>query len=412
MKSLSQLKIPAYFMNVPNPLTPVSHGLEKINPYLYVFNHTDPYRFFQPVRPVVYFSATWHINMVRKYNPSLIVFDSVDEPCDEFASWQPYYNKAVAMSDIVLATSGQLYHRAKAINPNTFLVPNACDFSFFSQAQSRNARTPSDIADIADIAAIAKPVIGYIGAVASWLDFELLEQLALTHPEYNIVMIGPMYNVSKVPRPANIHWLGFKEYALLPFYAQMFDVGIIPFKNTRMTSAVNPIKMWEYMAVGMPVVTTAVPEALKYGSLLWYSRTREEFSQNINAALKEDSEERKNQRREIARRNSWLSRAQSVKQLIEAALSEKKKAGLLPETLPEPPDFERLLPASHRLRAHPSAHMSRKFYSVRTARGNQLQRYVTPPRNVPVSLKAPPYANPNLNFTVKSPPPYHVGSIV
>ncbi|MDR1159951.1 MAG: glycosyltransferase [Syntrophomonadaceae bacterium] len=399
MKSFSQLGIPSYFMNVPNPLRPVSHGLEKINQHLYVFNHADPYRSFQPVMPVVYFSATWHINMVHKYNPSLIVFDSVDEPCDEFASWRPHYHKAVTMSDIVLATSDPLYQAAKAMNPNTFLVPNGCDFEFFSQAQRPEGETPSDIA------AVKKPIIGYIGAVASWLDLDLLEQLALSHPEYNIVMIGPMYNVHKVPQPANIHWLGFKDYDLLPSYARVFDVGIIPFKNTRMVSAVNPIKMWEYMAVGMPIVTTAVPETLKHGSLLWYSRTREEFFQNISAALNENSEERKNQRREIARHNSWLSRAQSIKQLLENALETKKNAGLLPENLPAPPDFERFMDASRRLRLRPYAHTNHKLRSVKA------RHHITPPRNALISA-GPQHTNPDPNFTVKTLSPYHVGSVV
>ena len=94
-----------------------------------------------------------------------------------------------------------------------------------------------------DIANIPKPVIGYTGVIASWLDLELIDRLAEKFSDCSIVMVRPLYNISDVPRRPNIHYLGFKPYDQLAAYGQMFDVGIVPFKVTSMVESVNPIKM-------------------------------------------------------------------------------------------------------------------------------------------------------------------------
>ncbi|NLF45499.1 MAG: glycosyltransferase family 1 protein, partial [Syntrophomonadaceae bacterium] len=138
---------------------------------------------------------------------------------------------------------------------------------------------------------------------------------------YSFVMIGPKYNVSEVPRHPNLHWLGFKPYSELIYYTQMFDVGIIPFKLTSMVEAVNPIKMWEYMAVGMPVVTTALPEARQYEGLVYHSSDYNEFFSNITRALADNHPDRRAQRLELARNNSWLQRTRQIIRIIEAHLT-------------------------------------------------------------------------------------------
>lgn len=136
-------------------------------------------------------------------------------------------------------------------------------------------------------------------------------------------MIGPLYNVSTVPQRPNLHWLGFKNYEELPDYARCFDVGIIPFKNSSMIDAVNPIKMWEYLAAGMPVVTTAVPEAKKYEGILFYSQDEEAFLTNIQLALRDNSYLRREERLALARQNSWDARAERIIALIEYHLDKK-----------------------------------------------------------------------------------------
>lgn len=317
MTSFSELNIPVYYINNPSPHLPAVTGVEKINDNFFLFNNVDPMPFLKGVKPVVYFSAPAHVDMVRKYNPSLVVFDSVDEPSDEFEAWRPYYQRAVVSSDLVFTTSEKLYQLAISLNSNSYLVPNGCDYEYFSQASTRSRPIPGDMQGVNG------PIIGYIGVVATWLDLQLIDRLAAAYPNYNLVMVGPLYNVQDVPRRPNIHWLGFKPYEQLASYAQLFDVGIIPFKNSSMIEAVNPIKMWEYMGAGLPVVTTAIPEAWKYRDVVLYSDNEDIFIQNIYNALHYDTPEKRQNRIDLAAANSWQSRARQIIDIVENKLVEK-----------------------------------------------------------------------------------------
>ncbi len=316
MKSFSELQIRSYFMNRPYLFHPEA-GINQLNPYFYLLNQIDIRPYLNGVRPVIYFSSPHDIERIDQYDPSLVVFDSVDEPSGEFASWEKDYQKALQLADVVLATSDRLYKQAVSVNPNAHLVPNACDYEFFCQAVYKNLPIPEDMQNIRG------PVIGYSGAIATWCDLQLLEQLADNFPHCNIVIIGPLFNVSYVPVRPNIHWLGIKTYQQLPLYFQQFDVGIIPFKISSMVEAVNPIKMWEYLAVGIPVVTTAIPEASKYPGFVLFSENEEAFMENVKAALYHDNPTRKSQRMNLARNNSWTARAQQIIDIMEENLARK-----------------------------------------------------------------------------------------
>lgn len=317
MTGFSQLGITSYYINWQGLNIRRKKGIEQINPYLYLFNNVDPAPYLETVNPVVYYTSAAHADMIKNYHPELIVFDSVDEPSGEFEGWKPYYENAVRSADVVLATSQKLFSMASVINPNVYLVPNGCDFNYFSQGSSRALPIP------VELQYLPRPIIGYVGVLATWCDFDLIDQMARIFPQYSFVMIGPKYNVSDVPRHPNLHWLGFKPYSELIYYTQMFDVGIIPFKLSSMVEAVNPIKMWEYMAVGMPVVTTALPEAKQYEGVVYYSRDYDEFFSNITRALADNYPERREQRLELARNNSWQQRVQQIISIIETHLTAK-----------------------------------------------------------------------------------------
>lgn len=313
MRSFSELGIPVFFLNNSSTYSRKPNGISKLNDLFYLVNNVDPMPYINGAKPVVYYTNAAHVDLVHQYNPSLVVFDSVDEPSEEFASWRPNYYRAVASADIVLAASDKLYQMALRLNNNVHLVPNACDYEYFSG----NSDKYDYLAVDDDILTINKPIIGYIGAIASWCDLNLIAEIADNFPYYNVVMIGPYYNISKVPHRRNIHWLGFKPYEQLAAYARYFDVAIIPFKKTSMTESVNPIKMWEYLATGMPIVSTALPEARKYSDLIYCSEDHREFLINIKKALEEDSIEKREQRKDIASRNSWLERARTIMEIIE-----------------------------------------------------------------------------------------------
>ncbi|MGI6428362.1 MAG: glycosyltransferase [Syntrophomonadaceae bacterium] len=328
MKGFAQRGIPVFYLNRPGPYQEQPTGVSEPYPNFYLFNQVDPALQQKGIRPVVYYSACAQVNAVHQYNPSLVVFDSVDEPSDEFEAWRPFYFQAVGSADVVIATSEKLYSMALGINPNTYLVPNGCEFDYFFQASNGAFPIPADIADI------PKPIIGYTGVIASWLDLELIDRLAQEFSDCSIVMVGPLYNISDVPRRPNIHYLGFKPYEQLAAYEQAFDVGIVPFKLSSMVESVNPIKMWEYMAAGLPIVTTNIPEAAKYPEAIMCSQDEAAFLANVRRALYEDTPERRATRLAVARENSWLIRAQQIIEIIESHLA---KRGAPAQAPPLPP---------------------------------------------------------------------------
>ncbi|MDD3852221.1 MAG: glycosyltransferase [Syntrophomonadaceae bacterium] len=331
MKSFAELGLPVYWENRPSPHNSQIAGISEITPNFFLFNNVDSRPFLENIHPVVYYSATAQVDEIKKYNPSLVVFDSVDEPSDEFESWRPYYHRAVSSADLVITTSSKLHSMALALNPYSYMVPNGCDYEYFSRASRGALPVPEDIA------AIPGPIIGYIGVVATWLDFELIDHLAQAYPNCNIVIIGPLYNVTDVPRRSNIHYLGFKPYEQLAAYAQAFSVGIIPFKLSSMVESVNPIKMWEYMATGIPIVSTNLPETEKYRDIVHVSVTYEDFISNIQRALYDDTDDLRSKRLAVAAENSWISRARQIIALMEERLAAKGVAQ--PVAPVSPPTF-------------------------------------------------------------------------
>lgn len=133
-----------------------------------------------------------------------------------------------------------------------------------------------------------KPIIGYYGALASWFDYELIKYLALQRPEYNIVLLGIKYDDSFdkafLNKFSNIYFLGSKNYNVLPNYASRFTICTIPFLINDITQATSPLKLFEYMALGKPIVTTAMKECKKYNSV-FIANSKEEFVSLIDEAL-------------------------------------------------------------------------------------------------------------------------------
>jgi len=140
MKNFSLQGIPALFMNLPGIFQRDFRGIEEINPQLFVFHEVDPSPYLQGIMPVVYYSATAQVDKVGRYDPSLLVFDSVDEPSDEFSAWQPYYHRAVATADVVLCTSEKLYHSARLSTPMSTWSPMAVIMSIFPGQPGKNCR--------------------------------------------------------------------------------------------------------------------------------------------------------------------------------------------------------------------------------------------------------------------------------
>jgi glycosyltransferase involved in cell wall biosynthesis len=183
-------------------------------------------------------------------------------------------------SDCVIVSSDRLYATKHRHNPNTFLVTHGVDVAHF-----RKACDPS-LAVAAEMTAFEPPIIGFFGLIADWVDLELIRYLAVSRPKWTLVLIGKITtDVRMLQNVANIHLLGQKTYDELPNYAKAFDVAILPFVINDLTLAANPLKLREYLAAGLPVVSSAIPEAEKLSKVLRIGRNRSDFLNQIQSIL-------------------------------------------------------------------------------------------------------------------------------
>ena len=190
-------------------------------------------------------------------------------------------------ADMVVTTSMSLQESKSPLNPNTLLVPHGVDYDHFSRAVAEDFCAPADIADI------PHPRLGFFGLIRDWVDLDLLAEVARRRPEWQVVMIGDAtFDLAEYKSLPNMHFLGRKPYAELPAYCRQFDVGLIPFKMNELTKAVNPIKLREYLAAGLPVVASPLPEVQLYEHLIEIAETPEQTIKAIETALAAPKEAR------------------------------------------------------------------------------------------------------------------------
>jgi glycosyltransferase involved in cell wall biosynthesis len=136
------------------------------------------------------------------------------------------------------------------------------------------------------VAGLSRPVVGFFGLIADWVDLELIHFLASARPEWTFLLLGKLdTDSSRIRNLSNVHLIGRKEYQDLPAYCKGMDIGILPFILNDLTLAANPLKLREYLAAGLPVVSTAIPEAEKLGQHVRIGRNREEFLHHLNTLV-------------------------------------------------------------------------------------------------------------------------------
>ena len=255
---------------------------------------------------ILWITVPSHINSIDAYQPDLVIYDAVDEPKEEFASWAPYYPAILERADLIFCSSRSIYEYFSTRHPHVNLVPNGVDFVHFSPSP-RNR--PFDLP-------LGKPIIGYSGAIAPWVDWELLKVVVQKNPEFNFVFIGCYFQLKKFPLKnfKNVFYLGLKPYQELPAYLHHFDVGLIPFLQTEMTKGCNPIKLYEYYAAGVQVLGTPLPELLTIPKIN-LENNPQLFSLRLRHLL-ENVDTSKAERMAFAQSNDWCERSGRVLQSI------------------------------------------------------------------------------------------------
>lgn len=202
-------------------------------------------------------------------------------------------------------------HRGKT---NMVFSSNGVDYDFF-KTYNKNYKYENEFQEILNK---KKPIIMYYGALAKWFDYDLIKKLAHTN-KYSIVLFGIKYDESfdeNLSNEKNIYFMGPRDYKVLKEYAKYADVLTIPFVINNITLATSPVKIFEYMALHKPIVTTDMPECRKYKSVL-IGHNHDEFIKKIDEALK-----LKNDKKYIglldkeARENDWSKKAKAIIDLI------------------------------------------------------------------------------------------------
>jgi glycosyltransferase involved in cell wall biosynthesis len=253
----------------------------------------------------------------------LVIYHCVDE----FSAFADTNRKHISeleyellrKADLVI-TSAELLRLSKSrVNPHTVLVRHGVDFHHFIQACDPNMSVPEDVA------ALPRPVIGFFGLLAEWVDQDVFEACAQAHPEGSVVILGkvaPDVSIDKLRNLPNVHLLGRKKYQDLPSYCRGFDVAIMPFKFNELTLSANPLKVREYLAAGLPCVASDLPEVRKIG-LCQIARSPEEFVKKVDECLLEGP----GPRRERAQRmfvEGWDLRVQEIRAHVSRALDRQR----------------------------------------------------------------------------------------
>ncbi|GAB4268110.1 MAG: hypothetical protein Kow00122_21510 [Thermoleophilia bacterium] len=229
------------------------------------------------------------------------------------------YDEALTRrADLVITTAANLRATRLPLNPHTYHVANAADVDHFKRALDPHLPLP------ADVAAIPRPRIGVIGVHDERLDVAAIEAVARADPAWQVVLVGPVrpgdVDESRLRAMPNVHLLGGKPLAELPGYLKALDVALIPYVLNELSRNIFPLKLFEYLAGGVPVVAAALPELAPYAEIVALAAAPREYPGLVRQALAEDDPGRRAARVALAERNTWDGRVEEISALVEAML--------------------------------------------------------------------------------------------
>jgi uncharacterized SAM-binding protein YcdF (DUF218 family)/glycosyltransferase involved in cell wall biosynthesis len=265
-------------------------------------------------------------DVIRDLDPAIAVYYCIDD----FSSSSPGARRIsrseeqlCRQADLVFVTSEKLRQKAAQFNPRVTLFPFGVSYPKFEQVRLAPDPLPGDLATL------PRPIVGYVGGIHQWIDMKLLTDVARRMPDVTFVLVGPLQmevNTAGVP---NLHLLGGKPHDDVPRYIKGFDVGIVPYLLTDYTANVYPTKLNEYLAMGIPVVATDLPEIrrfnLEHGPRVGVAGDAAGFESELRKALQPVSEDERQARIRIARENSWHSRIARMSVLIDEALEARRQ---------------------------------------------------------------------------------------
>jgi len=291
--------------------------------------HDDQIRLLQPMlaklvgreeRPIVWFYTPMALPLLQELQPSLVVYDCMDELAAFKNSPKQLLQRETALlglADLVFAGGPSLYQAKRERHASVHCFPSSVDVRHFERALERASSHPAQ-------ADIGQPRLGYYGVIDERFDGGLIAALADAHPDWQVVLVGPVVKIdpASLPRRPNIHYLGQHGYADLPHFLAGWDVCLLPFALNEATRFISPTKVLEYMAAELPVVSTAIADvAQPYGHVLAIAQDPAAFVAACERALAMSEGERAAMRstmRAIVAGTSWDVTANAMHALLDA----------------------------------------------------------------------------------------------
>jgi len=273
-------------------------------------------------RPMVVVGSAISLPILESLNPSMILYHCSDDYTRNEAFPKSYITlekKLSTKADLVICTAETLRVAKASLNKHTYAVTNGAQIEHFMRTQAQ------DISVANEIATLPKPVIGYIGTLFEWVDQEMLAFAAMQRPEWSFVLIGPKtVDISRLQRLPNVHILGPKPYDSLATYLKGFSVATIPFVIHDVTLRASPVKFYEYLASGVPIVATKLPDLEPFGDITSLIETKEEFLEALDNEVNGDTVEKRKARMERVKSHSWEAKFREIDRLVEQAFERQR----------------------------------------------------------------------------------------
>jgi glycosyltransferase involved in cell wall biosynthesis len=266
-------------------------------------------------RPIMWTFLPNVDRLVGRLGERMVIYHCVDE----YSAFSGVPREAIIRmernlirrADLVITSAERLRDERLSVNPRTYFVSHGVDVDHFGRALEPETQVPDELRGM------SHPILGFFGLLADWVDVDLLREVAVARPDWSIVLVGKaVTDLGPLRGLRNVHILGQKPYGALPGYCRGFDVGIIPFRMNELTVRANPLKLREYLAAGLPVVSTPLPEVARYDGLVHLATGVQPFLAAIELALATRSEGMRRRRVDAMRREGWEARVEEISVLI------------------------------------------------------------------------------------------------
>ncbi len=263
------------------------------------------------------------LKLAQKLKPLKLIYDCVDE----HSEYQGLINKEAMLEmekellqecDLVFVTAPGLWDSKSPFTENIYLLPNAADLELFG----RTLKPETPLAP--ELAELPQPILGFVGVIHNWIDLDILIHIARKRPEWSLVLVGPVgagVDVSHLSELPNVYFAGSQPKEKLPSYLKGFAVCLNPFRQNELTRQVSPLKFYEYLASGRPIVSTQMPGVQDFAEIIEIAENQDDFLPAIERALAGENPAAQQKRLAVAAQNSWESRVEFMRNRVQEILT-------------------------------------------------------------------------------------------